>query len=292
MEYPTSYASLVRALLGKKADKGETRTDWRRRPLTDGQIRYALEDVRHLLPLRDKLGDMLHQMGRVDWLAAEIAACQDAVQVAKSRRRWRNVSGISGLSSRCLAIVRELWVWRDQQARARDVPPRRVLRDDLMVEIARRKSTEPNRIRAVRGLNRRALDRAVPELAECVRRGLELPADQLPHKPHRQVPPQLGLLGQFLAAALNSVCKDARVATSIVGTVSDVRALVAHRLGLTSADGQEVPELAKGWRTEVVGTMLDDLLAGRTCVRIQDPMGEAGKVLQFVPYEATKTLEK
>lgn len=280
-EYPAGYGSLVWKYLGETASKGETRTEWRRRPLSDAQVIYAIEDVRHLLPLRDKLAALLEERGRADWLTAETAAWQDDVEAARSRRRWRSVPGVAGLSSRSLAIFQELWLWRDGQARARDIPPRRVLRDDLIVEIARRKIADPSRIRAVRGLDRKVLNRVLPELAACVRRGLEQPADELPRKTHEPTPGQANILGQFLACVLNGICRNAQIAPGLVGTVSDVRELVAYRLGLPGSDGQCVPSLAQGWRTTVVGNVLDDLLAGKTCIRIKEPTSE--QPLAFEP---------
>jgi ribonuclease D len=91
-EYPAGYGSLLFKLLGQRLDKGETRTDWRRRPLTERQILYALDDVRHLEAMRDFLYRRLEKLGRLDWLAAETAAWQDDVRASRSRERWWRTS--------------------------------------------------------------------------------------------------------------------------------------------------------------------------------------------------------
>ncbi|MFV2070825.1 MAG: ribonuclease D, partial [Pirellulales bacterium] len=171
-DYPAGYAALVTRFLGKRPNKGETRTDWRRRPLSAAQIDYALEDVRYLLPLRDRLHEDLQSRGRVEWMRTETDVWHDELVAARSRQRWRRVSGISGLSPRSMAIVRELWTWRDEEAQRRNAPPRRVLRDDLIVEIAKRRSADTRKIRSIRGLNHRPLERLLPQLAACVQRGL------------------------------------------------------------------------------------------------------------------------
>jgi ribonuclease D len=85
--------------------------------------------------------------------------------------------------------------------------------------------------------------------------------------------PQLTMLGQFLYTALGCVCRSMHLAPSIVATVDDVRELVAHRLGLLEP-GAATPALAVGWRAEVVGKVMDDLLAGQLAIRIVDPLSE------------------
>jgi len=278
-EYPAGYGSLIYKLLGTRLHKGETRTDWRRRPLTPSQISYALDDVRYLAELAQKLRDRLESLGRMAWLEGEMASWESDVGATRSGERWWKVSGISGLSRRNLAVVRELWRWREQEAEKRDWPTRRVLRDDLIIELAKRKSADVKHIRALRGMERRDLDRALPQLAAAVKRAIDLPDGECPVTQTREVPAQLNVLGQFLATALAGICRANDLAPSIVGTVSDVRELVAYRLGML--DGEGPPLLARGWRAEVVGRQIDELLAGKLAIRIHDPL--AADPLAFEP---------
>lgn len=273
-EYPSSYSAVVSKFVGHQPAKGEQRTDWRRRPLTDAQIEYALEDVRYLLPLHERLTELLAKLGRSEWFASEMIAWQNEVIAANSRKDWRRVSGIGKLSSRSLAIVRELWTWRQEEAQSRNQPPRRILRDDLLVEIAKRKVDSPDRIMGIRGIERTPAKRKAQELAECVQRGLEGPTERL-HVGGRkaELPSQLNLLGQFLAPALGTICRRAEIATSMVGTASDVRDLIAYRIGLTNGD-QPTPSLAEGWRAEVVGNVIDELLDGKRSIRINNARAE------------------
>ena len=273
-EYPSSYSSVVTKFLDQSPSKGEQRTDWRRRPLTDHQIEYALEDVRYLHPLHDKLQRKLKKLGRQEWLAVEMEDWLTEVGEARTRERWRKVSGIGSLSGRSLSIVRELWRWREQEAERRDMPPRRVLRDDLIVELAKRKSDNPERIRAIRGLQRNAKSEVIQQLAACIGRGLEAPLDHSGKRPREAMPSQLNLLGQFLSPALASICRSAGVATSLAGTASDVRELIAYRLEFGNASAEEPPVLARGWRADLVGHLIEDLLAGKKSIRIEDPESE------------------
>lgn len=274
LEYPAGYGNLISKLLGVTPRKGETRTDWRRRPLSDRQIDYALEDVRHLAALRDCLHARLGELGRLGWFASETAAFVDEIDESRRRERWRKVSGSAGLSVRSQAIVRELWHWRDREAARRDCPVRRVLRDDLIVELAKRRSADPKQVRAVRGMERGDLVRQLPSLCEAIEKGLNVPDASCPSLVRREASSQLTMLGQFLSSALSSICRAAEVATSLVGTANDVRDLVAWQLGEFEGDERDPPLLSVGWRAEVVGQLLDDLIAGKVSIRIRDPRAE------------------
>ncbi len=169
-----------------------------------------------------------------------------------------------------MAIVRELWLWRYEEAKRLNQPQKRLLRDDLLVELAKHQVDSPEKILAIRGMQRRALRQKAQELADCVRRGLKAPVEQRPHTPRKQTPSQLNLLGQYLTPALGTICHRATVAASMVGTASDVRDLIAYRLGFGGAMNHETPVLTQGWRAELVGNLIDDLLEGKKSIRISN----------------------
>ncbi len=275
LEYPVSYSNLISRLLGQTLPKGETRTDWRRRPLSRRQLEYAVQDVAFLEPVRDELRARLDRLGRRSWYDNELAQWQDDVEASLGRPTWRRVSGLSGLSGRQLAIVRELFEWRDAEARQRNCPPKRLLRDDLIIELARRQSADIQQIRALRGLEFRHLQRHLPDIAAAIQRALDLGDAELPkfNRSKGRTSPQLVMLGQFLSCALSSICRSMDLAPGIVGTVDDVRELVAHRLGLPEAP-DSLPALGIGWRAEVIGRVIDDLLAGKLSIRIVEPLSE------------------
>jgi len=268
-DYPAGYAAIVRRMLGQPTNKGETRTDWRKRPLTAAQIDYALDDVRHLDDLWKTLERKLADRGRIAWMTEEMANWLEEVEASFTRKRWRRVSGLNGLSRRELAVARELWHWRDSVAEDRDMPPKRVLRDDLLVELCKRKSADPQQIAAVRGMQRSDLRHILPAIADAIDRGLSLPDEELPGgEKHRAPPPQVNVLGQFLATAIGGLCRQLEIAPSLVGTASDMRELLAWKL--SHSKNEPPPALVQGWRAEVVGDLIDDLLAGRASLRISD----------------------
>jgi ribonuclease D len=279
MEYPAGYSTLIAKVLGAKLAKGETRTDWSRRPLSARQIEYALDDVRYLHAMRDRITESLERLGRAHWLREEMDAWEESVRDASGPERWRRMPGTSRLDRRSLAVVRELWNWREAEAQRRDTPVRRVLRDDLIVELAKRRTSEPKQIRLIRGMDRGDLQRHIGKIAEATGQALCLADDALPASGRHWTGPQLTLVGQFLATALGSICQSAQVAVGLVGTVGDVRDLVAYRLGLPRGD-ETIPALATSWRAEVVGKKIESLLAGESSLRVTDPLSEAPIALE------------
>ena len=268
IEYPIGLRNLILKVVGDRSKKHETRTDWRRRPLSARQIEYAMDDVRHLREIADYLHARLDQLGRIAWLREEMERWQDEIERSILQDRWRRLSGSSGMDRKSLALARELWRWREMEAERRNTPARRVLRDDLLVELAKRQTSDPKRIRAVRGFERRNLVRAVPEIAECIARALELPEDEWPSKEPFESKPQLSVLGQFLFSALGSIAREAHLAPSLVGGPNDVRDLINYRTG--NGRHGTPPTLSIGWRAELVGHLFDDLLAGKIAVRVDD----------------------
>jgi ribonuclease D len=272
-EYPAGYNSLVSKILGRKLRKHETRTDWRRRPLSKRQIDYALQDVLYLHDLYEALQTRLQDRERAAWMQEEMESWLHGVERSISHERWRRISGQAGLDRRELAILRELFHWREDEAKRRDQPVRRVLRDDLIVELARRQSADPQRIGAVRGMERGDLRKRLPQLAACVQRGLDVPEEELPVRTPGDQLPQLSVLGQLLFAALGSICRQADLAPALVGTPNDIRELIVHRAH--KLQSKKIPRLARGWRAEFVGRLFEDLLDGKLSIRIVDADSDA-----------------
>ncbi|MDA7977571.1 MAG: HRDC domain-containing protein [Pirellulales bacterium] len=269
--YPAGYGNLVAEILGRSSGKGETRTDWRRRPLSPHQLEYALDDVRHLLALHERLSDSLERLGRRTWLDEEMTHWQTGIQESLAQPAWRRISGAASLRRRELGVLSELWQWRESEAERTDQPARRVLRDDLLIELARRKTDDVKRIQAVRGFERQNYRRLIPAISRHIKAALQVLDAQLPQPlPRREKDnSQRSVVVQLLGAALSAICRDAEIAPNLVGTASDVRDLVAEHFGERN-DSQRPPALATGWRAEIVGRKLNDVLSGKLTLRIQD----------------------
>ena len=260
-DYPAGFGSLLNHFLRVSLRKTETRTTWNQRPLTPLQVEYALDDVRHLEALCRAIKTQLTEQERLDWYYEEIEHVKFNLRTYFETPQWQSLPKISGLSPRELAILRELWFWRDSLARQKNIPASRMLRDDLLVELSRRRTSEEKRIAAVRGMQRQDLTRILPNIVIAITRGLSLPEEELPVQPLRMSYPQYTVLTQILYAVLGSICKRNRIAPLLVGSPNDVRELIAAELG--TLPKSITPRLATGWRNNMIGTLLFDLLHGR-----------------------------
>ena len=265
--YPLSHTNLVQRVLNARIDGGEAYTDWRQRPLARRQVEYAADDVRYLLALRESLIAKAEALGRVDWLRSECQRLAERVVESEREERWSRISGASSLGRRDLAVLREVWRWRDNTARAADIPPRRILGDDLMVAIAKRSPKSVGDLLALRGMDRAALRKAGPDIAAAVQVGLKLPDAELPETLRRDDPPQVALLAQLASILSNSLALENQVHAALLATSSDLQDFVRWRLGLTE---DATSPLLEGWRGEILGRPLMELLEGRMAVRVAD----------------------
>ena len=282
--YPLGYSALVNRVLGVKVHNKETRTDWRRRPLTTQQIDYAIADVNHLLPIWDAQRKALERLGRLDWAQAEFQRMIEDLDSEETREGWRRLSGIHRLNRRELAIAVELWHWRNEEAQRRNRPVRRTLRDDLIVDLAHRQPKDARELLSVRDMNRSGYKRVAQDLVDRIDRALALPDDQLPHRsamPKQDKNPDEQVLGQLLAIALSNRCEQINVARQLVGTSSDLRALVRRHV-FHESDAPE-PRLMTGWRAEVCGNLLTDLLDGKISLRVADPQSDSPLAFDATP---------
>lgn len=269
LDYPAGLANIIQAFVGVSVTKHETRTDWRRRPLSDRQIEYALNDVRYLLKTRDMIEEELRAAGRWEWFEEEIERHKLMIIQADDDfdERWRRVAGHRGMSRREMAVLKELWIWREEEAARRNWPARRVLRDDLLVELAKRGSSDPKRILAVRGMSSGLARHLVPLIAERIQRALSLPPEDWPDVPCRAGVSQSPVIGQFLYSALSSLCLRKKVAVGLVGGTNDLRDWYNYFM---SQEREHPPLLAQGWRRELLGDMLERLVTGRAALRLGD----------------------
>jgi ribonuclease D len=277
--YPLSLGNLVNQALGVDLPGGETRTDWRRRPLSPAQVRYALDDVRFLLEIADRLQARLDQWGRSAWAEAEFADFLAQVESRGDEDRWRRLPGIHQLNRRGLEAARRLAEWRQEDARRSNRPLRQVLRDDLLVAIAKRQPAGRRDLEALRDFNRPALLSRAAEILAVLAEARGTPAERLPEPfERRDEGPGLSMVVSLLAASLAQCCAQQQVTPGLVGTSGDLKDLVRwHAEG--RPEGRR-PALVRGWRAEVCGRTLLDVLSGRRALRVVDPMADVPVALE------------
>jgi ribonuclease D len=265
--YPIGYGAIVSDLLGIRMSKGETLTDWRKRPLTAAQQSYAFDDVRYLLPLWKKLHDRLRRLNREDWAAEEFGAfVRKCVSEEPTVEKWRKIKGLGGASRRDLAVARELHLWRDSVAARQNRPPRSVLRDEVLVDIARRAPIREEDVAAFRGLARSL----VPGLLEAVRKARTLVPAEYPEPAERDNDlPHVQLLAGMLNLVLSEWCMRNHLASNQVATMAELKAVVRARQPGGPLPGPS--PLFTGWRSRVILPELEAFLDGRRTLVVTDP---------------------
>jgi ribonuclease D len=262
----SGYESLVRSLLGESAKGAEGFSRWDRRPLTEEQIEYARADVEHLLPMADALKDRLRESGRLEWAREECRALEKASDERPAEETFARLPRVRRLSKRQRTVALALVEWRQELAREADRPPSSILPDHVLVEAARRQPESRKALEEVRGMPGQTMQRWHRELLEAIERGKDgRAAPELPDlEQGDSSDAPLVALGQAL---VRQRALEAKVAVDLVSTQSDVAAVVAAvRRGRAEPD---VRTLA-GWRRELVGDELVELLEGRCSVRVVD----------------------
>ncbi|MGN6373210.1 MAG: ribonuclease D [Solirubrobacteraceae bacterium] len=262
-----SYETLLNELLRVRLRKSASFTRWDLRPLSEEQLGYAREDVVHLLALASLLQERLRAAKRLEWARQEcryLESISDERDVETILLRLPRVRGLSVVSQ---SVARELVGWREQTASARDKPVQTVMSDQALVEIAKRRPSNRSKLSEIRGVGQNNQNKRAEEILEAVRRGAERRAEPLP-SPTRGLPPDpsdapLIALSEALVRARAS---DAGLAYELLASRADLQAIVA---GERTGRRAQVRTL-EGWRGELVGEELLDLLDGRVSLSVQE----------------------
>lgn len=277
-----AYANLVQRVHGAKLDKAHTFTNWSARPLSQSQLAYALEDVTFLLAIHDHLHARLSQFGRLQWVDEEFSRLEGAV--GETRRepqaRYQRVRGWDTLKPKSAAVLRELAAWREEEARRRNIPRGRVMRDEVLLQLARHPPRSLQDLRGVRGLHGGEVDRHGEALMAVMKAALELPSSAWPEVPRERKPePESAGLMELLQAVLKARAMEEEIAPTLLGTTADLQALVDARTNHVSLD---LP-LLRGWRRMLVGDLLLQVLNGTLAVKIEPKSGAITWVSHLSP---------
>src|SRR4051794_24417390 len=229
--------------------------------------------------MADRLTEDLRTHGREAWAEEEFRDFLDTVQNRDDESRWRRLPGLHQLSRRGLETARRLAEWRVEEARRVNRPLRQLLRDDLLVAIAKRQPATRRDLEALRDFNRPHLLGRSQEFLGVIAAAQSVPADQLPEPSDRHDEgPGLTMVVSLLAAALAQCCVQHRVAPGLVGASNDLKSLIRwHGQGRPE---DRRPELTKGWHQEVCGATLLDVLSGQIALRVADPLSDVPVALE------------
>ncbi|MBI5853878.1 MAG: ribonuclease D [Nitrospirae bacterium] len=268
-----SYAQLVERVVGAKIAKSHTLTNWSYRPLTEEQLAYALDDVHYLLPVHDHLVQRLQSMGRQAWMQEEFARLTGSLTDGsrEPRQRYQRIKGWEGLKPQAAAVLRELVAWRDEEARRRNVPRGRIVRDEVLLQLARHIPKTPAALRSTRGLNGSEVERNGAAMMEAIRRGLAVPPGEWPDVPktRRPEPESIGQV-EVLQAVLKARAAELNIAPTLLATAADLQAVIEMRITRQATD---VP-LLQGWRRELAGKLLLEVLDGKVSLSIDPKAGQ------------------
>jgi ribonuclease D len=258
------YESLVRKVLKVKLKGSEGFTKWDRRPLTAQQLEYAGDDARLLLALGEELERRLAERGRLEWAREESRALEDMSDERGADRSYEKLPRLSRLSDSARAVARELAEWREQEARAADRPPGAVLPDQALVELARRTPRDKSGLEQIRGLPPQMLHRRGDALVAAIARGRDRQAPEPPPEPHPRDPADAPLVS-LAQALVRHRSMESGVAVELIATQSELATLV-HSLR-RGDDGEHV-RVSHGWRRELVGDELRELVEGRRALSV------------------------
>src|SRR3954447_14276496 len=265
------YNGLLHDVLRIRLAKTASFTRWDARPLTDEQLRYARGDVEHLLPLADEIQRRLVEKGRLEWAREECVAIAEATDERDPEEVWRRLPRVSGLDPKERAVAQALTSWRERTASAEDRPVGAILRDPTVVELAKRQPAGRRELAQIRGITPDVVRRRGDDVMAAIERGRSAEPIRLEESDRS---PTEAVDGPTIALAESLVrtrAQEAGLAYELIAARADLSPVV-----VASRRGQPEPEVRtlQGWRRELVGAELLDLLAGRRTLGV----GPGGRV--------------
>jgi ribonuclease D len=267
----TGYGKLVQSELGINLPKGDAMSDWSRRPFARQMLEYAANDVAHLHNLHDRIAPTLKTRGRESW-ADEIMTqtVRSMTGIVPPDELWRKVGGgRNTLSRRELSVLRELCIWREDEARDRNKPPRTVMKDEVLIELARRAPSTTRAVLDLRSVPPGLGERRAQEIVDAVKAGKAVPPEQ---QPSVELSPGLDDQGAALFELLSAVIRvrsiEADLPPSMIASSETLRNLAAIRRV------EAVETLLPGWRGQIAGDDLRDAIAGRLSVAWSPEQGK------------------
>jgi ribonuclease D len=257
------YANLVQQMLEVTLDKIATRTDWSQRPLDAEQISYAADDVRYLFTLYHQQVELLNSKGRLAWLQDDFDAMSDRTTYAPHPENlWKRVKGSQKLTSPQLAVLRGLAIWREERAQASNRPRRWILKDEVMVDLARRSPVDLEGLAKIRGLEERLLSKHGEALLKVIADAKATDPDTWPTRSKSQrLTAEQDAVVDLLLAVLRLRGNEHDVSPSLLASRKQLEALVL---------GDEESPVLHGWRAGLAGRDLQAVLSGEKSVRVVD----------------------
>jgi ribonuclease D len=262
------YESLVRKVLKVRLKGSEGFTRWDKRPLTPQQLEYAADDARLLLALGDELERRLVELGRLEWAREESRSLEEVTDERDAQRSYERLPRLGRLSESARGVALELAEWREAEARSADRAPGSVLPDHALVELARRTPRDKHGLEQIRGLPPQTLHRRPDALLAAIERGRSRTPPPPPSEPTPREPADAPLVS-LAQALVRHRSMESGVAVELIATQAELASLVGS---LRRGEGTNHVRVAQGWRGELVGDELKELVEGRRALSV-DPKG-------------------
>ncbi len=250
----TGYAALVEKLLQVQLPKSQTRTDWSRRPLSPEQLRYAADDVRYLRQIYPLQMTQLAQQNRLDWVREDCAMLEDPKKYQpQASTVLRRVKGQHLLPIRQRATIRELALWREQQAEKRNLPRKWVLSDNAVLALAQNPPATADDLRNIDNLPSKTASRHGNELLTIIHDSLSLDDAEIARRiPQKKLTPEETGKVKAVQKILAEIAQAENINPSLIASRKDIEHLIQI--------GNNIP-LMRGWRYELAGKRIEEMLA-------------------------------
>lgn len=258
--FSLGYSSLVKNLLNTEIPKDETRSDWLQRPLSQAQLKYAALDVAHMLVVYGKLLQLLKANGRLEWVKSD---CADIVSNATKSENYSEVYQKVGFAWKLrpqeLAILRDLCIWRETEARARDIPRNRLIKEPALWEIARRKIQDIDHLHKVPDIPARTVKSDGETILDIVENALASPEPSWPARLDPPLSQSEGPLMKNLKNFVREFAEQQQIPAEVLIRKKDYEFIV--RSGMKGGSYQ-LPQRLQGWRFPLIGERLLQIAQG------------------------------
>ena len=258
-----SYADLVQQITGVQLEKKHTRANWTRRPLSGDELDYAMDDVRYLLSVYQELNDKLESTGRRNWIEKDLQAMSNADNYEVDQAQlWQRLRGVQKLKGEKLQIASDLCCWREQVAQRQNRPRRWIVKDDVLIEIARRKPESLEALSKIPELSDKIVKRHGEKLLQVIAQAVRTDPAQWPqHNKINNLNSRQMALGDCLMALCRVISEENSIALATLVTRKDIDNLILN---------QKSSRLAQGWRFDMAGAQLLEFIHGQSSIGVED----------------------
>jgi len=253
------YAMLVSGFLNINLSKTHTRTDWSQRPLSAEQLQYAADDVIYLAKIYRLMVQKLQELGREDWLKEDFEQLMNPeLYDLPPENAWLKIRGKNKLTGKQLAIVQVLAEWREQVAKRDDRPKNWILRDELILDMAKLQPTDMHAVAQIRGINDGFVRRNGQKVCQLIKKAQEMPGLKLKAKTNNKKTQQQEAVLDILTGLVRLRADENSLNTVILATRKDLESLLLDEEG----------SVLHGWRYSMVGQELQNILQGKLLVSV------------------------